>query len=64
MKRLNQSDDELAWPNTDDHKGAINAIIRLQDTYQLAASQVRLGVFKSSKSFRQLNGDMKYIKQL
>lgn len=43
-------------PTEEDYRGAITALIRLEDTYLLTPSDIRAGVFGKSKSMRPLNG--------
>lgn len=47
---------ELWMPGEEDYRGAITALIRLEDTYLLKPRDVRKGVFGKSKAMRRLNG--------
>lgn len=47
---------KINLPNEEDYKGAVRALLRLQDTYLLSTLEMSKGVFWHSKSFRPLNG--------
>lgn len=45
---------ELPFPDEEDLKGAVVALLRLQDTYKLNASQLSRGILSNSKTHKQL----------
>lgn len=43
-------------PNKEDLEGAVDSIVRLEETFLIPPSDMRKGIFGRSQSFRYLNG--------